>query len=148
MYTILKLEKGTKVSFWERLKRRLGLAPKSPFLELLYDPFSGYLMYRDHSRELSLKKDLFRSLILFSDIRERVELFGPALHVTTNNLVDFLEITANSVVDTETIYGTDSLPEQHMILVVREFLDKKADIDRATKIILQKQSGSVIIKNF
>ena len=148
MYTILKLEKGTKVSFWERLKRRLGLSPKSPFLELLYDPFSGYLMYRDHSRELSLKKDLFRSLILFSDIRERVELFGPTLQVTTNNLVDFLEITADSVVDPETIYGTDRLSEQNMILVVREFLEHNNDIDRATKVILRKQSGSVIMKNF
>ena len=148
MYTILKLEKGVKVSFWGRLKQRLGLAPKSPFLELLYDPFSGYLMYRDHSRELSLKKDLFRSLILFSDIRERVELFGPTLQVTTNNLVDFLEITADSVVDTETIYGTDRLSEQNMILVVREFLKHKTDIDRATKVILRKQSGSVIMKNF
>ena len=148
MYTILKLEKDDKVSFWGRLKQRLGLASKSPFLELLYDPFSGYLMYRDHSRELSLKKDLFRSLILFSDIRERVELFGPNLQVTTNNLVEFLEITADSVVDPETIYGTDRLHEQHMILIVREFLDKKTDIDRATKVILQKQSSSVIIKNF
>ena len=148
MYTILKLEKDDKVSFWERLKRRLGLAPKSPFLELLYDPFSGYLMYRDHSRELSLKKDLFRSLILFSDIRERVELFGPTLQVTTNNLVDFLEITADSIVDPETIYGTDRLSEQNMILVVREFLEHNTDIDRATKVILRKQSGSVIIKNF
>ena len=148
MYTILKLEKGTKVSFWERLKRRLGLAPKSPFLELLYDPFSGYLMYRDHGREHSLKKDLFRSLILFSDIRERVELFGPTLQVTTNNLVDFLEITADSIVDPETIYGTDRLSEQNMILVVREFLEHNTDIDRATKVILRKQSGSVIMKNF
>lgn len=148
MYTILKLEKGTKVSFWERFKRRLGLAPKSPFLELLYDPFSGYLTYRDHSRELSLKKDLFRSLILFSDIRERVELFGPTLQVTTNNLVDFLEITADSIVDPETIYGTDRLSEQNMILVVKEFLEHKTDIERATKVILQKQSGSVIMKNF
>ena len=86
------------MTWGEKFRKLLfDISPKRAFLELSYDPLSGYLIYRDHTKEVPMKKDLIRALVVYAEIRDRAELFDLELEVTVNQIIKFIQKAQNPI---------------------------------------------------
>ena len=99
------------MTWGEKFRKLLfDISPKRAFLELSYDPLSGYLIYRDHTKEVPMKKDLIRALVVYAEVRDRAELFDLELEVTVNQIIKFIQKAQNPIIDDHTVIGPERLP--------------------------------------
>mgnify|MGYP003604944607 CR=1 FL=1 len=139
MYTILKLEEKKKMTWGEKFRKLLfDISPKRAFLELSYDPLSGYLIYRDHTKEVPMKKDLIRALVVYAEIRDRAELFDLELEVTVNQIIKFIQKAQNPIIDDHIVIGPERLPERDIVVILKEFLNYE-ELNQIAPTIISRQ---------
>ena len=125
---------------WGEKFRKLffDISPKRAFLELSYDPLSGYLIYRDHTKEVPMKKDLIRALVVYAEIRDRAELFDLELEVTVNQIIKFIQKAQNPIIDDHIIIGPERLPERDIVVILKEFLNYE-ELNQIAPTIISRQ---------
>lgn len=139
MYTIIKMASNKHhINLWRKIKAwflREPL-PQEPFLELSYDPSSGYLYFSDANKEQPIKKDLMRALLLLADIEERYKVFGITFTQVENNLITFLEKTSNNLFEDSMILGTEPLDRSFLLEIMNHyFTDDEVSLDRVTHVL-------------
>lgn len=126
------------INLWRKIKSwflREPL-PQEPFLELSYDPSSGYLYFSDANKEQPIKKDLMRALLLLADIEERYKVFGITFTQVENNLITFLEKTSNNLFEDSMILGTEPLDRSFLLEIMNHyFTDDEVSLDRVTHVL-------------
>ena len=148
MYSILRLEEVRKLTLGEHLRRFLfNQPPERIFAELSYDPFSGFLVYKDQNREQTMKKDLVRALVVYADIRDRAALFSIDLQVTVNNIASFIQKSSDPLLDDNLILGPERISEREAILILKEFLTS-AEMDLVSSQVYNLVSRKVILERF
>lgn len=148
MYTIIKMVSNKHhISLWRKIKAwflREPL-PQEPFLELSYDPSSGYLFFSDTNKEQPIKKDLMRALLLLIEIEERYKVFGITFHQVENNIIEFLEKTSNNLFDDSLILGTEPLDKSFLLEIMDHyFIDDEISLDRVTNVLTTILAKEVI----
>ena len=150
MYTIIKMVSDKRqTSLWSKIKAWFlrQPIPQEPFLELSYDPSSGYLFFADNNKEQPIKKDLMRALLLLADIEERYKVFGITFTQVENNIITFLEKTSNNLFEDSMILGTEPLDRSFLLEIMDHyFTDDKVSLERVTNVlstILAKETFKV-----
>ena len=139
MYTIIKMVSDKRqISLWSKIKSWFLRQPISqePFLELSYDPSSGYLFFADNNKEQPIKKDLMRALLLLADIEERYKVFGITFTQIENNIITFLEKTSNNLFEDSMILGTEPLDRSFLLEIMDHyFTDDEVSLERVTNVL-------------
>ena len=139
MYTIIKMVSDKrKISLWSKIKSWFLRQPISqePFLELSYDPSSGYLFFADNNKEQPIKKDLMRALLLLADIEERYKVFGITFTQVENNIITFLEKTSNNLFEDSMILGTEPLDRSFLLEIMDHyFTNDEVSLERVTNVL-------------
>ena len=148
MYSILKLQEHRSLTLWEKIEQWFGdKTDPRVFIEILYDPLSNYLIYRDQNKEQQLKKDLIRALFLFADIRDRSAVFGLKLQVVTNRILDFLTLAQRAKLKDDLILGAETLSDQHISLILTEYFTDPQELKQVKALISRILSDNVILQN-
>ena len=149
MYSILKMQENRSLTFWERVEKFVG-DPNDPrvFIEILYDPLSNYLIYRDNNKEQQLKKDLIRGLFLFADIRDRSSVFNLPMKVVHNRIMDFIILAQKAGLDMNLIIGPEAINDQNLGLVLKEYFPESTELKQVVSLISHILSEKAIIENF
>ena len=139
MYTIIKMVSNKRqTSLWSKIKSWFLRQPihQEPFLELSYDPSSGYLFFADNNKEQPIKKDLMRALLLLADIEERYKVFGITFTQVENNIITFLEKTSNNLFEDSMILGTEPLDRSFLLEIMDHyFTDDEVSLERVTNVL-------------
>ena len=127
------------MTWGEKFRKLLfDISLKRAFLELSYDPLSGYLIYRDHTKEVPMKKDLIRALVVYAEIRDRAELFDLELEVTVNQIIKFIQKAQNPIIDDHIVIGPERLPERDIVVILKEFLNYE-ELNQIAPTIISRQ---------
>ena len=139
MYTIIKMVSDKRqISLWSKIKSWFLRQPISqePFLELSYDPSSGYLFFADNNKEQPIKKDLMRALLLLADIEERYKVFGITFTQIENNIITFLEKTSNNLFEDSMILGTEPLDRSFLLEIMDHYFNNdEVSLERVTNVL-------------
>lgn len=139
MYTIIKMVSNKRqISLWSKIKSWFLRQPinQEPFLELSYDPSSGYLFFADNNKEQPIKKDLMRALLLLADIEERYKVFGITFTQVENNIITFLEKTSNNLFEDSMILGTEPLDRSFLLEIMDHyFTNDEVSLERVTNVL-------------
>lgn len=139
MYTIIKMVSDKQqISLWSKIKTWFlrQTLPQETFLELSYDPSSGYLFFADNNKEQPIKKDLMRALLLLADIEERYKVFGITFTQVENNIITFLEKTSNNLFEDSMILGTEPLDRSFLLEIMDHyFTDDEVSLERVTNVL-------------
>ena len=139
MYTIIKMVSDKRqISLWSKIKSGFLRQPihQEPFLELSYDPSSGYLFFADNNKEQPIKKDLMRALLLLADIEERYKVFGITFTQVENNIITFLEKTSNNLFEDSMILGTEPLDRSFLLEIMDHYFNNdEVSLERVTNVL-------------
>ena len=139
MYTIIKMVSNKRqISLWGKIKSWFLRQPihQEPFLELSYDPSSGYLFFADNNKEQPIKKDLMRALLLLADIEERYKVFGITFTQVENNIITFLEKTSNNLFEDSMILGTEPLDRSFLLEIMDHYFNNdEVSLERVTNVL-------------
>ena len=139
MYTIIKMVSDKRqISLWSKIKTWFLRQPihQEPFLELSYDPSSGYLFFADNNKEQPIKKDLMRALLLLADIEERYKVFGITFTQVENNIITFLEKTSNNLFEDSMILGTEPLDRSFLLEIMDHYFNNdEVSLERVTNVL-------------
>ena len=139
MYTIIKMVSNKRqTSLWSKIKSWFLRQPihQEPFLELSYDPSSGYLFFADNNKEQPIKKDLMRALLLLADIEERYKVFGITFTQVENNIITFLEKTSNNLFEDSMILGTEPLDRSFLLEIMDHYFNNdEVSLERVTNVL-------------